>query len=288
MKNILILIRPHQYIKNTFIFLPLFFAGGITELDLLLNTVIAFFAFSLSASAIYILNDYQDIEDDLQHPKKRYRPLASGKVTKNNALVTMWILFVSGGGLMAFLSLSAAAILGAYIILNIAYSFVLKHIAILDVTIISIGFVLRLYIGSTVTGIQLSTWIVIMTFLLALFISLAKRRDDIIIFNDTGNKMRKSIDGYNLEFIDGAMNIMAAVVIVAYIRYTTSVEIVQRLGSEYIYLSALFVVMGVMRFLQISHVENNSDSPTKIVLKDLFLQLTIFSWLLSFIWIIYL
>jgi 4-hydroxybenzoate polyprenyltransferase len=288
MKNIIFLMRPHQYVKNLFIFLPLFFAGEITGGDLLLNAIIAFFAFSLFASGIYIINDHQDIESDLQHTKKKFRPLAAGKVTTTHAFILMYILFFSGTALMASISLSAVVILGTYFILNIAYSFALKHVAILDVIIISIGFVLRLFIGSIVTNIELSSWIVIMTFLLALFIALAKRRDDILIYNDTGNKMRKSVEGYNLEFIDSAMNIMAAVVIVAYIIYTTSIEVVNNLDSEYLYLSSLFVVMGIMRYLQVSHVEKNSDSPTEIICKDLFLQITILAWILSFVWIIYL
>ncbi len=189
---------------------------------------------------------------------------------------------------MAALSLPAVAILGFYITLNIGYSFYLKHIAILDVTIIAIGFALRLFVGSTTTGIPLSMWIVVMTFLLALFLALAKRRDDVLIFLETDSKVRKVIDGYNLQLIDGTMMIMASVVIVAYILYTTSVTTIQRLQSEYLYLTALFVILGIMRYLQIAFVVNDSGSPTKIVLKDRFMHLTIMAWIFSFIWIIYL
>jgi 4-hydroxybenzoate polyprenyltransferase len=288
MKNIFTLIRPHQYVKNLFIFLPLFFAGQITNPALLINAFLAFVAFSISASAIYILNDYQDIEEDRQHPKKKYRPLASGSISKKGAISLMSIFFIVGISLMAVLSLQAIAILGAYITLNIGYSFHLKHIAILDVTIIATGFVLRLFIGSAVTEIPLSMWIIIMTFLLALFMALAKRRDDVLLFLNTGKKMRKVIDGYNLRLIDGAMMIMAFVVIVAYIFYTTSTAVVQRLHSEYLYLTALFVILGILRYLQIAFVENDSGSPTKIVLKDKFMQITILAWVFSFVWIIYL
>ena len=288
MKNIFTLIRPHQYVKNLFIFLPLFFAGQITNPALLINAFLAFVAFSISANAIYILNDYQDIEEDRQHPKKKYRPLASGSISKKGAISLMSIFFIVGISLMAVLSLQAIAILGAYITLNIGYSFHLKHIAILDVTIIATGFVLRLFIGSAVTEIPLSMWIIIMTFLLALFMALAKRRDDVLLFLNTGKKMRKVIDGYNLRLIDGAMMIMAFVVIVAYIFYTTSTAVVQRLHSEYLYLTALFVILGILRYLQIAFVENDSGSPTKIVLKDKFMQITILAWVFSFVWIIYL
>ena len=279
--------RPHQYIKNLFIFLPLFFALKITDTALLTNAVIAFIAFSLTASAIYTLNDYHDIEEDRQHPKKKSRPLASGAISKSQAIIIMAVLGTAGFVLMATLSLKAVGILAAYVIMNIAYSFYLKHVAILDVTIIAIGFVLRLFIGSAVTGIPLSMWIVIMTFLLALFMALAKRRDDVLIYLDTGKKMRKVINGYNLQFLDTAMAIMASVVIVAYTIYTTSAEVVERVHSEYLYLTALFVILGIMLYLQVAFVLKDSGSPTKIVLKDRFMQLTLLGWGLTFAWILY-
>ena len=286
-KDLIKLMRPHQYIKNFFIFLPLFFALKITDTSLLFNAFIAFIAFSLTASAIYTLNDYHDIEEDRQHPKKKDRPLASGAINKSQAITIMSVLFAAGFTLMTVLSLKAAGILLAYVIMNIAYSFYLKHVAILDVVIIAIGFVLRLFIGSAVTDIPLSMWIVVMTFLLALFMALAKRRDDVLIYLDTGKKMRKVIDGYNLQFLDTAMAIMASVVIVSYTIYTTSPEVVARVHSEYLYLTSLFVILGIMRYLQVAFVLKDSGSPTKIVLKDRFMQLTLIGWVLSFAWILY-
>ena len=279
--------RPHQYIKNIFIFLPLFFAAKITNIELLINASITFVAFSLTASAIYTLNDYHDIEEDREHPKKKSRPLASGAISKAQAIIIMALLAIGGFTLMASVSFNGVAILAAYVIMNIAYSFYLKHVAILDVTIIAIGFVLRLFIGSVVTGIALSMWIVIMTFLLALFMALAKRRDDVLIYMETGKKMRKVIDGYNLQFLDTAMAIMASVVIVAYTIYTTSAEVVERFHSQYLYLTALFVILGIMRYLQIAFVHLDSGSPTKIVLKDRFMQITILAWVITFGWILY-
>lgn len=279
--------RPHQYIKNLFIFLPLFFAMKITDTGLLANAFIAFMAFSLTASAVYILNDYHDIKEDRQHPKKKNRPLASGAIIKPQAIGIMAILFVAGFTLMASLSLKATAILAAYLIMNIAYSLYLKHIAILDITIIAIGFILRIFIGSVVTDIHLSMWIVIMTFLLALFMALAKRRDDVLIYLDTGKKMRKVINGYNLRFLDTSMAIMAAVIIVAYIQYTTSTKVIERVHNEYLYLTTLFVILGIMRYLKIAFVLKNSGSPSNILLKDRFIQLILIGWILSFAWILY-
>ena len=285
--SIIKLMRPHQYIKNGFIFLPLFFASQITNTALFLNATIAFLAFSLTASAIYILNDYHDIEDDRQHPKKKNRPLASGAITKPQAIFFMLVLAIAGTALMAAVSYSATSILLAYVIMNIAYSFHFKHVAIIDVTIIAIGFVLRLFVGSIATDIPLSMWIVIMTFLLALFMALAKRRDDVLIYMDTGKRMRKVIDGYNLQFLDTAMAIMASVVIVAYTIYTTSSEVIERVQSDHLYLTALFVIVGIMRYLQITFVEQNSGSPTRIALADRFIQLTLIGWAASFALILY-
>lgn len=281
------LMRPHQYIKNLFVFVPLFFALQVSELTLLLHTTIAFVAFSLVASSIYILNDYYDIKEDREHPEKKHRPLASGTITKVQAIVLMLLLVTIGLLLMLNISLQAAFITFAYVALNIAYSIYLKHIAILDVTIIAIGFVLRLFVGSAVTDISLSMWVVIMTFLLALFMALAKRRDDVLIYMQTGKKMRKVIDGYNLQFLDIAMAIMASVVIVAYTIYTTSVDVVGRIHSEYLYLTSLFVILGILRYLQVIFVHEDSGAPTKIVYKDRFIQLTLLGWIATFVWILY-
>jgi hypothetical protein len=136
--------------------------------------------------------------------------------------------------------------------------------------------------------VPLSMWIVIMIFLLALFMGFGKRRDDIVIFHDTGQKMRTVVDGYNLPFLDGAMMIMASIVIVSYIMYTTSTEIILKLNANYLYITSLFVILGILRYLQITLVEKDSGSPTQIVLRDKFLFFTIVGWLCSYIWIIYL
>jgi len=288
MNAIFTIMRPKQYIKNIFILLPLFFAGQITNTVLLVNALVAFVAFSLSASAVYILNDYKDIKEDRKHPKKKSRPLASGLISKNIALSLMIILLITGFILMATISTKALVILGIYVILNICYSLKLKRFAIIDVTIIAIGFVLRLFVGSFAYEIPLKIWIVIMTFLLALFLALAKRRDDVQIFKKSGNKMRKSVDGYNLQLIDGSMMVMSAVVIVAYLLYTTSHEIIEKFQNENLYLTTLFVIFGLMRYLQITLVEKNSGSPTETIFKDKIMQINLVLWVLSFVWLIYL
>lgn len=288
--NYVKLARPNHYIKNLFVILPLFFAGKILDWSLLSKAIFAFIAFSLVASAIYILNDYRDIDSDRKHPKKKQRPLASGSVSKTTSLIIMVSLVVIGLTIMTSLNTNATLILVAYIMLNIAYCFKLKQIAIVDVSCIATGFVFRLFIGAIVTSVDLSIWIVILTFLLALFLGLAKRRDDLLIFVDTGEKMRKVVDGYNLQFIDAAMTIMGSVVIVAYIFYAITASETNTIAhhTEYLYLTSVFVVLGILRYLQISFVEQNSGSPTTALLKDGFLQIVLLGWSGTYIWMLYL
>lgn len=280
MKNIIKLLRPHQYIKNLFVFAPLFFSFNFV-LDDVINTFIVFILFSLIASSIYVLNDYMDIEEDKQHPKKKFRPLASGKVSKNSAKILFLLLSVISLISAYFLNTNLFLVLIIYFILNVAYSLKLKHITIVDIFIIATGFVLRLFAGASVIENQLSMWIIIMTFLLALFLAVAKRRDDVVLASQ-GKETRKNIDGYNLEFVNAVMVFMSGVIVVAYILYTVSEEVIRRLNSEYLYLTSFFVILGIMRYMQITFVEQNSGSPTKLILKDRFLQITIFLWLVSF------
>jgi len=283
----LILLRPHQWIKNLFIFMPLFFGSKLTDTRILLNAVVAFGAFCAIASSVYIFNDYKDMEVDRKHPGNRARPLASGTIDTKNALVLMLILAAGGIGTYFLFHFNALPYLCLYIVLNVLYTLRLKHIPILDVVLISIGFVIRIIIGSIVSMVSLSMWIVIMTFLLALFLALAKRRSDILIFTETGEKVRKTVDGYNLEFLSSSMVIMASVVIVSYILYTVSPEVQYKLHSDKLYLTSFFVLLGILRYMQLTFVENNSGSPTKILFQDRFLQIVLLGWVTLFSWILY-
>lgn len=281
------LLRPHQYVKNLFILSPLFFAFKFRDMDLLGKVLLVTACFCLVASAIYILNDYLDVEEDRKHPTKRNRPIASGKVPPRNALVIMVLLLIVGGLGLYMISLSALILTGVYVLNNILYSYRLKHVPLLDITMISVGFVLRLFIGEAAGDgeLPLSMWIILCTFLLAMFLALAKRRDDVLLSQE-GKKVRKSIDGYNLEFINGGMMIMASVTLVAYISYTISPEVTQRLGTDRLYFSVFFVVIGILRYMQITFVEQKSGNPTKVLLKDLFLQLTVLGWMVSFVFLV--
>ena len=281
------LLRPEQWAKNLFIFIPLFFVGDFFNLDALFKVGVAFVSFSLVCSAIYILNDYRDIDADRAHPKKRERPLASGEVSKAVGLAMMAVLAVAGLGTGLILNFWFFAVLLTYVGINIGYSFGLKHIGILDILLIASGFLLRTVSGGIVADVPISQWLIIMIFLLALFLAIAKRRDDVVLGADSGVLIRKSVRNYNLEFVNACMTMIAGIIVVAYLMYTISDEVVVRLGEHLVYTS-VFVIAGLMRYLQITLVEKHSGSPTKILYKDSFIQVTLMGWILSFFWLIYL
>lgn len=287
-KRYFVLLRPHQYLKNLLLFLPAFFALRIWEGETMMRLLAGFVGFSLVASAVYILNDYLDQEDDRKHPVKKNRPIASGEVSGKIALGLMTGLIIVGLLIFILLDRTALYLITIYVAQNILYSFKLKHIPILDIFIIALGFLLRIGIGAVVVSphVPLSMWIVLIIFLGALFLALAKRRDDVLLAVE-GNKVRKSIDGYNLEFINAAMGIMASVLIVSYISYTISGDVQSRFNNHNLYFTVVFVLLGVLRYLQITFVEEKSGSPTKILMGDIFLQITILIWLAVFGWMIY-
>lgn len=278
------LLRAHQWIKNFFILAPIFFSFNFFNLEALTNALYAFIGFSFIASSVYIINDWKDIELDRQHPNKKNRPLASKAIKVKSAFIICTTLIILGFAIYICVlnDYTATILLGAYFILNICYCFKLKQISIIDVTIVAIGFVIRLFIGSIVTNISLSHWIIILTFLLALLLVIGKRRNDVIIFTETGQELRKSITGYNIEFLNTIIVTIVAVIIFSYIMYTISPEAISRNG-EYMYITSLFVILGLFRYLQAIFVEKKGDSPTTLVLKDQFLQIDILCWIISFI-----
>ncbi|MBI3139571.1 MAG: decaprenyl-phosphate phosphoribosyltransferase [Sphingobacteriales bacterium] len=286
-KALLQLVRPKDWAKNMFLFLPLFFAGEILNTDKIVPLLSGFLAFSCVASCIYIINDYRDIEDDRKHPVKKNRPLASGTVPKTIALLLLVILLIAGFGIAWLIRDKFLFVLGIYFLLNLGYSYGLKAIPVLDILILAAGFILRIKAGSVITFIPLSEWIVIMVFLLALFMAIGKRRDDVLLKISSGTEMRKSVRGYNLEFLNVLLSLVCAIIIVAYFMYTMSPETMARLGTHRLYYTCLFVIAGIMRYLQIIFVLADSGSPTRILYKDPFIQITLLCWMASFAGIIY-
>lgn len=225
MRNIITLLRPHQWLKNLFIFLPLFFSRHLVDWEYIYPCIISFVAYCFAASSVYCFNDIWDVASDRLHPKKCKRPIASGKISRKEGYwITLICIMISL--LLAILGTIdnhhyLLKILCFYIIVNIAYCIKLKQIAIVDVFIIAIGFVLRIFAGGLVANIYISQWIVLMTFLLALFLAFAKRRDDVVIYEDTGMKVRRNVNRYNLQFMNQALAIIASVTMVCYIMYTS-------------------------------------------------------------------
>lgn len=286
------LMRLRQWVKNLFVMLPLFFSGNLINIECWKLCFVAFVAFSLMASSIYCINDIKDSEADSLHPQKSFRPIVSGRVSKTTATV-LAVLLAAAACALAFLGLGTrgaggAAILLAYFVLNIVYCFRLKHYSIVDVMIIAAGFVLRVWIGGYVCSIWVSPWIVCLTFLLTLFMAFAKRRDDVLIFERSGARTRDNVSEYNLSYLDQVLGLLGSITMVCYVIYTLQPEVEARLGCKYVYLTSVFVLAGILRYLQLALVRERSGSPTAILMKDRFVQMCLVLWALSFIVIIYL
>ena len=296
------LLRPQQWIKNLFVFGPIIFGGALFRGEALLAGLITFFAFSFAASSIYCFNDIHDLPDDIRHPEKCHRPIASGVVTVGQAyglMVLMFALSMLASLLAGHLCVtinplsgiwgacSVAGVILIYWLLNLVYCARLKQYAIIDVCIVAFGFVLRLFAGGAATGIVLSKWIVLMTFLITLFMSFAKRRDDVLRMEQTGLPPRKNTIRYNSTFINQALTITASVTLVCYIMYTVSPEVIAQFHNDSLYLTSIFVLVGLLRYIQVTVVDKRSGNPTKVILKDHFIQLVVLAWLVAFILIIY-
>jgi decaprenyl-phosphate phosphoribosyltransferase len=285
-RNLLLLIRVMHWIKNAAIYLPAFFA---MKAGLLLSPqlLILFFAFCFAASCIYIINDIIDVEKDRLHPEKCKRPLASGYFSTRTAIVILCVLLLVLILLLIQLQNSYLFVLG-YFLTNLAYSFKLKEVSIIDVSCISLGFVLRILAGGAQLSIYVSPWMITIVFLLAISLAFAKRRDDLVLAIDTGKgELRKSLKGYTIGFLDFAKSITLSITMVSYIIYSTSPEVTARLGSDKVYITAFFVFLGIMRYLQITIVHEKSGSPTDILWHDRFIQITIILWIASFTLLLY-
>ena len=290
MKKTLLLIRPQQWIKNGFVLIPMFFGGRLLNADDAIASVVTFFAFSCAASAIYCFNDIVDVDADRRHPVKCRRPIASGAVSVPTAYALMAVLALLSALLLFFLPQRAgetAGIVAFYFLLNMAYCLWLKRHAIIDVCTVAFGFVLRILAGGMACDVAVSNWLVLMTFLLALFLSFAKRRDDVLRMNETGEPPRRNTIRYNLTFVNQAITITGTVTLVCYIMYTVSPEVVSRFHAPYLYLTSIFVLVGLLRYMQLTVVDEVSGDPTKILLRDRFTQAIVVAWIMVFLLIIY-
>ena len=286
------LTRPQQWLKNVFVMIPMLFGGSLLDTSDIKSSLITFFAFSFIASSIYCFNDIIDVEADRRHPVKCKRPIASGAISMVQARLLMLFMLVCSLATLLLLdtmthTLTVGAVLVIYYVMNLLYCSKLKQYAIVDVCIIAFGFVLRVLAGSYATDIVPSKWLVLMTFLLTLFLSFSKRRDDVLRMNETGEAPRKNTTRYNLTFINQAITITASVTLVCYIMYTVSPEVVSRFHSDLLYLTSVFVLLGLLRYIQLTVVDQKSGDPTKMMLKDRFTQCVVLMWAMAFLVLIY-
>ena len=289
---ILRLIRPQQWLKNVFVLLPMFFGGSLLDAGDIRASLLTFLAYSFTASSVYCFNDINDLEADRRHPVKCHRPIASGALSVRTAWLLMALMLALAAATVSLVgdashAMKVGGVLAFYYVMNLAYCARLKQYAIVDVCIVAFGFVLRVLAGGFATDVVLSKWLVLMTFLLTLFLSFAKRRDDVVRMNETGEPPRKNTIRYNLTFINQAITVTAAVTLVCYIMYTVSPEVTARFHSDMLYLTSVFVLLGLLRYMQITVVDKKSGDPTKMMLTDRFTQLVVVAWALTFLVLIY-
>lgn len=261
--------RPKQWTKNVLLFAPLVFSQNLLDPVLLLKTAGAFAVFCLVSGGIYILNDLIDIEQDRKHPRKSKRPLASGLLKKKEAIIAFIVI-------IAF-SLAASALLFnpfflicavAYILLQTAYSTILKHIVILDVFSVSAGFLLRVVAGAEAIGVTFSTWLLFCTILLSLFLALSKRRHELVFLEDHAIEHRKILFEYSPRLLDQMISIVSTATVIAYILYTISDETVEKFGTDNLKYTVPFVLYGIFRYLYLVHQKQEGGSPEWVLLND--------------------
>jgi len=284
--DILKLLRLHHWAKNLFVFAPAFFALRLFDPVSMGRSALAALAFGLAASGVYAFNDVLDRERDRFHPVKSARPVASGKVGTREAAVLSIFTITSGAALGWFLGPACLWVLAAYLSINILYSFHLKHLPIIDVFCVASGFPLRVAMGGLATGIALSRWILVMTFLLALFLALAKRRDDLLVLRGKGQGSG-GLEGYNILFLNAAMVLSASVLLVAYLMYGLDASVAAKAGTPHLHGTFLFVLMGVIRYLQLAFVKNDAGCPTRHFFRDPVLRLVMAGWAGLFLLLLY-
>ncbi|MEL0021108.1 MAG: UbiA prenyltransferase family protein [Rickettsiales bacterium] len=278
------LLRPRQWVKNVFVFAPLFFSPAASADSALSDVLFMFAAFCLGASGLYCLNDFCDRDSDKLHPQKRLRPVAAGTISPTVALILSGVLAASGLAI-AFVMTKGGWVLAAYLGLTILYSFVLKRLAIVDVLTIALGFVLRVYAGAAAASLEPTVWILVCTGMLALFIALTKRRDDLT--QELNAEHRESLGGYSIAFLDASFVMVSTALVVSYVVFTTDPDAMQRLGSDKLYLTIPFVIAGTLRHLQLTMVYKRSGSPTDLALSDPFLVIAVLGWIGAFAFLMY-
>ena len=281
--------RVRQWTKNLVLFAGVIFAHQFMDADEITRAILGFVSFCLLSSTIYTLNDLVDLEVDRVHPKKRHRPLASGKISRPVAWFWM-ILLAAGGGLLAStLGVGFMKVAGGYLLLNICYTLVLKRMVMVDVLAISIGFVLRAVAGVALLlqPADLSPWLLLCTFFLALFLAVSKRRHERVLLKDQAEQHRRTLVEYPPELVDQLIPVVTAATVISYSIYTVSPGTVESVGGSELVYTVPFVVFGVFRYLDIVFRQREGGSPTETLLTDLPLLINVLLWMLAVVWILY-
>jgi len=273
--------RPREWIKNAFLFAPLLFSRNMFNSELALKSAFAFALFCLAAAGVYLINDISDREEDRQHPEKRNRPIAAGTLPirlAGSAAVFLSAIAVGGAFLAGF---TFGLVILAYVILAIAYSKWLKHVVIVDVFAIAAGFVLRVAAGAVVIDVAMSHWLVICTMLLALFLALSKRRYELVTLSRDAKLHRRVLAEYNPLFLDMMIGIVTSATLISYALYTVSQETVQRFHSDRLVLTLPFVLYGIFRSLYLLYHKNHGGDPSRMLLNDAPLLVSILLWFVA-------
>ena len=285
LKHVISLIRVKHWIKNCLIFLPAFFGGVIKEPEVLKNLLLIFLCFSFTASLVYVFNDLMDLEKDKVHPKKKNRALASGNLSVKQAYILFAAIFLIVVLLSTLLPVNVVIITAIYLIINILYSLGLKKVPILELFIVAVGFLFRIFIGGFGAEVEPSKWIVMLTFFGALYIVITKRKGELL--NIEADNSRDVLKQYSLEYLNLAMIILATVSIVAYIMYTVEPDVISRFATDKIYLTSFIAIFILLRHLQQTIKFNKTESPVEYLYKDKVNLIAILVWLLVFYILIY-
>jgi 4-hydroxybenzoate polyprenyltransferase len=286
--KLITLARPKQWMKNLFVFAPILFAGQLLNFDLMFKNILAFIAFSFTSSVVYIINDIVDREADRAHKKKRFRPLASGEVNVKEAAIFAVVIAVVTVLILLKLNYVFAVVVCIYLILNVLYTIKLKHIVILDVFIISLGFMLRVEGGASAIEVPISSWMILTTMFLSLFLAISKRRAELSASeSDNLENQRKVLGHYDITFTDQINTVAVTGTIICYALYTVSEKTVNTFHTENLIYTTPFVIYGMFRYLYLLHKKNLGESPEQIVTKDISLIINILLWFVTAFGIIY-
>ena len=274
------LIRVHQWIKNVFVFIPLLFSLHLFNKDYFITTLFAFLVFCLASSAIYVINDLVDIESDRVHPVKKNRPLPSGAISQTAAIITASLLLVLVFWLMMYFNIEFILLVVAFVMLNMLYSFLFKNVVLLDVFSIAAGFSMRVLAGAFVIQVPISSWLLLTTMFISLFLGVMKRRSELVLVNEnqklisdsveqSGTQSRKVLTQYSLNFADQMATVAATGVIVCYALYTVAPRTVSIFQTERLIYTTPFVVFGIFRFMYLEYISGKGENSTRTLATDI-------------------